>query len=176
MVTSTNRIRAWRKRTKKKLVEGFGGKCCVCKNSHEIELYDFHHLRKEEKTFGIGGSSCKAWARLVAEVAKCIMVCSNCHRLIHNGYVDIPKDAPKFIEVFEEKPKTFCPMCGEEKGNRLKYCSLKCYNKASRKVDWDNVDVIVVLEEHKFNYVQAGKSLGISDNAVKKRYKKVMGL
>ena len=42
------------------------------------------------------------------------------------------------------------------------------------RVDWGSVDILKVLEDTNFNFVQAGKLLGVSDNTVRKRYKKLI--
>ena len=47
---------------------------------------DFHHINPEEKSFLIseqirmGGKD-----RILREIMKCVVVCANCHRIIHSG-------------------------------------------------------------------------------------------
>ena len=45
---------------------------------------DFHHL--DEKAFHIG--ACRHQGKLVNEINKCTVLCSNCHRLATHGYID----------------------------------------------------------------------------------------
>lgn len=72
----------WRKRTKIKLVEYKGGKCERCGYNKCLGALDFHHLDPNEKDFGIGGVT-KSFDKMKKEVDKCILVCANCHREIH---------------------------------------------------------------------------------------------
>ena len=77
---------SWRKRTKKKLVEYKGGKCCKCNYDKCIEALDFHHVDSNKKDFNISGKSI-SFEKLKNEVDKCILVCANCHREIHSGII-----------------------------------------------------------------------------------------
>jgi hypothetical protein len=56
-------------------------KCCLCGENHPAVL-DFHHLDASTKEVNI--ADCY-WGlpRLLKEIQKCIIVCSNCHRKIH---------------------------------------------------------------------------------------------
>lgn len=67
-----------------------GGKCQICGYSRYIGALEFHHLNPNEKDFGI---SARGYTRnlnsVKAELDKCICVCSNCHREIHAGLVQI---------------------------------------------------------------------------------------
>lgn len=60
--------------------------CSICGYTDEcFAPFDFHHLDHSKKEFGIhkkiDGSPFKNWS---AELDKCILVCSNCHRKIHS--------------------------------------------------------------------------------------------
>jgi hypothetical protein len=57
--------------------------CVDCGNSNPVVL-DFDHLPEFEKNFDIGravGSSGRSWESIHAEIKKCDVVCSNCHRI-----------------------------------------------------------------------------------------------
>ena len=56
-------------------------KCSRCPENHPAAL-DFHHLDPSKKDFQIGSLTRKGYSmsRLMAEVAKCEVLCSNCHR------------------------------------------------------------------------------------------------
>lgn len=79
-----------RDKTKELLVEYKGGKCQICGYDRCINALEFHHLNPNEKDFGIAS---KGYTRSLEankkEVDKCILVCSNCHREIHDGLIDI---------------------------------------------------------------------------------------
>lgn len=67
-----------------------GGKCCICGYSKCNAALEFHHLNPNEKDFGIASKGyTRAWNKVKEELDKCILVCSNCHRELHNGVIDI---------------------------------------------------------------------------------------
>ena len=63
-------------------IEHFGGSCCICKGSFHRRVYDFHHLSGKDNnpSFAMANLSVE---KIANEISKCIMVCANCHRLIH---------------------------------------------------------------------------------------------
>ena len=70
-------------------VEYKGGKCEVCGYDRCLKALEFHHLDPNEKDFGIikVGYSL-GWEKVKQELDKCIMVCANCHREIHEGLLN----------------------------------------------------------------------------------------
>lgn len=75
-----------RRAMKQKCVEYLGGKCQDCGlRSEHFAIYDFHHTNPEEKDFGVNKLFGFRWARIVAELDKCILLCANCHRMRHSG-------------------------------------------------------------------------------------------
>lgn len=73
-----NSIRAWFRNYKKTL------KCSKCPEKHPACL-DFHHLNPADKTDTVirlvhNGASKD---RILAEMAKCVVLCANCHRKEH---------------------------------------------------------------------------------------------
>jgi hypothetical protein len=72
-----------RDKRKDQLVEKFGNKCHDCGGTFHKCAYDFHHINPEEKSFEIAPSLDRNWNTLLEEVEKCIMLCSNCHRVRH---------------------------------------------------------------------------------------------
>jgi hypothetical protein len=55
--------------------------CADCKGIFPPYVMDFDHLGIEEKLFNIGGSTAKSLKAVKAEIAKCEVVCANCHRI-----------------------------------------------------------------------------------------------
>jgi hypothetical protein len=75
-----------RKKVKLLLVQYKGGKCEQCGYNKCVAALEFHHLDPTQKDFGIGANGhTLALAKLKQEVDKCILVCSNCHREIHDA-------------------------------------------------------------------------------------------
>lgn len=81
-----------RRKLKEMAVEYRGGKCVVCGYNRCIAALEFHHLNPEEKDFSIASTgTTKSWNRIKEELDKCICVCANCHREIHNEIISIEK-------------------------------------------------------------------------------------
>lgn len=55
--------------------------CMDCKGSFEAVCMDFDHRPDEVKLFNISSNITARMDRLLVEVAKCDIVCSNCHRI-----------------------------------------------------------------------------------------------
>ena len=83
-----------REKFKQKAVDYKGGKCSSCGYNKCNEALDFHHLDPTKKDFGLGnkidimmrrneGSKEELWETIQAELDKCILLCSNCHRELH---------------------------------------------------------------------------------------------
>jgi hypothetical protein len=89
------------------MVAAFGGRCCCCKYSKALSALEFHHVDPKTKDFGLGAirGSFKAWDKIVAELRKCVMVCSNCHAEIHEGVRELPKKPRRFSEKFSKHKK-----------------------------------------------------------------------
>ena len=182
-----NRTQKWRINTKRKMVKSMGDSCQICKNKYEDFQYDFHHINPEEKEFNFGFAlrNPKSWEKISNELKKSILLCGNCHREVHEEISKIPKEyskfkEPEFIEVnkkiikkriFKEKTEDKCPVCQKLKDSSLKSCSTKYANIASRKVDWDNINLPQLIKDFP-NAEQIGKHLGVSGAAVRKQIKK----
>jgi predicted HNH restriction endonuclease len=72
-----------RDRDKQKLVDHFGDKCDDCGGTFPVCCYDFHHLNVSTKNFEIAPRLGAKWDTIFEEAKKCVMICSNCHRIRH---------------------------------------------------------------------------------------------
>jgi hypothetical protein len=68
---------------KQRLVETRGGRCEDCGYDVSVAALEFHHRDSKTKEFGVGNFN-GSWERLVAEAAKCDLLCANCHRRRHH--------------------------------------------------------------------------------------------
>jgi hypothetical protein len=79
-------VSAWRRRSKRRLIEARGGACELCGYDEHPAALQFHHRDASLKEFNVsnkGGTI--AFARLQAEAEKCMLVCANCHALVEWG-------------------------------------------------------------------------------------------
>lgn len=65
-------------------------RCTICNESDESCL-DFHHIDPSKKEGEISllrkGGSIK---KVISEIEKCVILCSNCHRKLHAGKIKLP--------------------------------------------------------------------------------------
>ena len=83
-VKNRDRIKNARDARKLAAIAKMGGCCADCKQTFPPAVYDFHHLDPDEKEYNPSKLfSQKDQDRIDAELAKCVLLCSNCHRLRH---------------------------------------------------------------------------------------------
>jgi hypothetical protein len=70
-----------------------GGKCQICGYNKCLDVLEFHHLNTSEKDFGISQKGyTRSWIKVKIELDKCVMLCANCHREIHAGVLQLPRE------------------------------------------------------------------------------------
>lgn len=170
---------AFRVRIKRALVVAFGNKCYCCGQSYPECVYDFHHINPEEKEFGIAcGGSTKAKEKIAHEAKKCIMVCSNCHRLIeHTNLIQQP-----MINNFNESLfyETISKEIEEQKKIQKKRRSkIKKNNITNKKEGVVRHNVVYPTREQlkdmirHMSFIEIGEIYGFTDNAIRKWCRKM---
>jgi hypothetical protein len=172
MISRADSVMNWRNRTKLKLIEYKGGKCCKCGYSKPIyNAYDFHHRDPNIKDFSISG---KSWSyeKLKLEVDKCDLVCKNCHAEIHFCLTE-EKRALRLKLKRKLLENKICLGCGKSfKPTKIsqKNCNEKCVIKKHKYVH-PSKEVLEKLLWEKTT-VQIAKEFGVSDKAIEKLAKK----
>lgn len=73
-----------RKERKALAVKLLGGGCSHCGYSTCMRNLVFHHLK--DKEFDLTNTSFQySWTRIIPEIAKCSLICHNCHGEVHEG-------------------------------------------------------------------------------------------
>ena len=78
-----------RREIKRRAVALKGEKCVVCGYDRCIQALTFHHLDSEAKELAIARYSV-SWARIEAELKKCVLLCNRCHTEVHAGLIIMP--------------------------------------------------------------------------------------
>lgn len=65
--------------------------CEICKYDKNYAAIDFHHKNPADKDMNIRDLKSHSVDRLVLELDKCMVLCSNCHRELHNPALDKEK-------------------------------------------------------------------------------------
>ena len=170
---------AFRKNRKQNLVKISGGKCNLCGYDKTFSALEFHHINPDEKKYGISASgTCHSIESDLEEVQKCILVCANCHREIHDGLYDSvnlfeyqkydKSLAEKILEETKNKlqrPQQYCKICGApitkySKTGKCGVCSRINFDKPDRELLKEMIRTIP--------FTTIGKKYNVTDNAVRK--------
>ena len=88
-------------------VDGFKKQCELCGYNEFKGALDFHHKNPEDKSFAIAKFDKYSYERIEAEIEKCMVVCSNCHRELH--YLDRRRkqdlEEIEFLRTLTDKQK-----------------------------------------------------------------------
>ena len=75
-----------RRRKREQFVEWKKQQVCSRCGENDFCTLDLHHVDPTQKDYTLSKlAESGSWTKLVAEMQKCIVVCSNCHRKIHNA-------------------------------------------------------------------------------------------
>ena len=158
----------------------FHSKCCLCGFDEVQEALEFHHVNPKEKSFAIMGGSnqTKALNLQLEEMQKCILVCANCHRGIHNGVYDVPKNWTEFydkevankllneLQLTKTKNYNYCQNCGKIITKKAKYCvDCNCINQ--RKVERPSKEELKTMIRH-MPFTQIAQQYNVTDNTIRK--------
>lgn len=88
----------WRRNTKIKVINSFGGSCGVCGYAVCKDALELHHLDPSKKEFTLAEAIANGAGRkkLFPELEKCVLMCSNHHKEVHAGLRTVPEDMPRF--------------------------------------------------------------------------------
>lgn len=88
-----------RKKLRQMAIDLLGGKCSVCGYCRDIKALDFHHLDESTKEFGLSDRGMtRSWAKVKAEVEKCVLLCANCHRELHSGLIVLAENQLSLVK------------------------------------------------------------------------------
>jgi transposase len=83
-----------RRKVKAILVEEAGGCCCICGYRRNMRALHFHHVEPSLKRHEINAKGVAiALDRSRGEAQKCVLLCSNCHAEVEDGFAAISVDA-----------------------------------------------------------------------------------
>lgn len=137
-----------------------GGKCQMCGYDKCPDALEFHHQDPAQKEFSLSDDGhSRSWDRIRLELDKCILLCCRCHREVHYNMNQKTADVPELIKQLKTVPSVK-PADSVTRKHR------HCVNKPVTKENLTNALLI-----HK-SFVGAGRSFGVSDNAIRKWCKK----
>lgn len=175
-------VNDYRRRRKENLIKVCGSKCNICGYNKTNSALEFHHIDASQKKYGIASKgTCHDLESDLLEVSKCILVCANCHREIHDGQYTQQelKEKQSFniqiankLRKNKEKKIYYCVDCGKEiEPNVNGYC-MNCFLK-HRWQDKGYPEREELKEMIRtMPFTQIATKYGVSDNAIRKWCKK----
>lgn len=168
-----------RQKRRVELIKIMGGKCAICgyhKNNAALEL---HHINPLEKSYTLSMGNCRSIEEDIREAKKCVLLCANCHREIHNGeqielkssfQSDVAEEILKEYQQYKTaQPEKRCPKCGKVILKTSKYC-IKCFNQVKKEENLKTRPSRDKLKQliRTTPFTQIGDKFGITDNAIRK--------
>ena len=160
MTTNPNSYKNQKLRGLKRKYEAIiqkGGKCEICGYDKNISALEFHHIDPSNKNFQLDSRhfSNNTIDNLQNEINKCILLCANCHREIHNPSLKLEEidniiDDIKKTSFTNKKEKKKCLICGKiiKNANGKIYCSNECREIAKhRKLEVKNYPTLSEINE-----------------------------
>jgi 5-methylcytosine-specific restriction endonuclease McrA len=74
---------------KKEIIKEMGGKCQYCGYDKFAGALEFHHIDATTKDFTISNLLRCNSEKIREEVKKCALLCSNCHKELHAGIINL---------------------------------------------------------------------------------------
>ena len=182
MLTNSQKVSEFRKRRKLNLIHVCGDKCNLCGYDKNISALEFHHINPATKEYEISSGVCHDLEKDLAEIKKCILVCANCHREIHDGLYRIDEliehkifDENVANELRQDKiQKTtakeyFCDKCGKKisrySDSGLCFdCMRKQYRVVEQRPSRDELKQMI----RALSFTKIAEQYNVSDNAVRK--------
>lgn len=171
-------VKVRRYRIKLVCVALLGGRCMKCGYSKCTRSLHFHHAQGD-KEFNITSSHNKSWKKILLELEKCKLLCSNCHFEDHhieeerfikyvNNYRGGQLNSDNYgsssrarklncvqcmADISTKKPKSMCVNCSSIKKRKVK-------DRPSKETLMELISDI--------GYSGVGRMYGVSDNSVRK--------
>ena len=160
---------------KRRLIYIMGSKCQICGYNKCQSALEFHHINPDQKDFHLGSNTNISFNKAKEEVKKCILVCSNCHREIHEGLINNlnssydekrAKEIQQELDNFKNKTIHYCKNCGKIISSKAIFC-LECSANNARVVERPSKQI---LKEKIRNtpFTQIGAEYQVSDNTIRK--------
>lgn len=155
-----------------------GEQCQICGYNKCFRALELHHINSSEKERTISGNMLNvAWDILSLELRKCILLCANCHREVHNDLQNFSTLVSSFneeknllisnlIKDIRAKKFVYCKNCGILISANSKHCT-ECYAILRRKVIRPLREELKQLIKER-TFVDIAKQYGVTDNAIRK--------
>lgn len=166
-----------KKRLQRKLflLEKHNFMCSKCGYNKNLSALEFHHIDPETKSFTIDGRNLtsRSIESIFLEAEKCIVLCANCHRELHNSDHNLEKldfsteEYSRSFIKYNKRDPNFCQKCGKELSHSASKLCEKCSRINSRKVERPSKEGLLELIKTK-SFTEIGKMFNVTDSAIRK--------
>ena len=177
---SSQTISDFRRRRKINLIKVCGDQCNICGYNKTVSALEFHHIIPQNKKYGVSSGTCHQLEDDLIEIQKCILVCANCHREIHEGLYsedfllekkifkkEIAEQLIKERDDLKKVTHYYCKTCGKEITRGANYCS-NCVKETQRIVknrpSRDELKHLI----RTIPFTKIGEMYNVTDNAIRK--------
>jgi hypothetical protein len=169
----------WEKTLIRKIqvVELLGGKCHICGYDKYYGALHLHHIDPEQKEMSWKAMRVCSWEKMIKEVNKCVLICSNCHAEIHAkqiGKLEFEHESQEEIKQksLEYRQDKICSFCRKQFTSPIwnkdqKFCSVKCSAESQRKVVRPDRNILE-QDIKQLSWRAIGRKYGVTDNAARK--------
>lgn len=171
----------FRRNRKANLIKVCGNRCNLCGYDKAISGLEFHHIDPETKSYGLASmGTCHQLEIDLNEIKKCILVCANCHREIHEGLYtkeelllkriylnDIAEQLIEERNNLQKKTIYYCKDCGKEISRgaiRCEACNRKIKRVVQDRPSREELKQLIRTTP----FVKIGEKFGVSDNSIRK--------
>lgn len=162
--------------TKERVVYVMGESCQLCGYNKCNKALELHHINPKEKESSISGNLLNnSWDKLCGELQKCILLCSNCHKEVHDNLdnfsfissfnLEKASEIKELIYDLNHHKYYYCKSCGKKIYNSG--LCLECSNLNKRISERPNREVLK-NEIRKIPFLTLGKKYNVSDSAIRK--------
>lgn len=169
-------LKKFQAQRKNDIVYTMGEECKICGYNKCNAALELHHIDPNEKEFSFSDNVNLAWEKVKQELQKCILVCANCHREIHQGLIEQQLQSSYIQERADEISQrisdithhkiSYCKYCGKIVYKNSN-CCVECAAKERRVVERPTREELKKLIRE-CSFVEIGKRFKVTDNAIRK--------
>lgn len=179
-------VKNWRSNTKARIVEAMGGCCQICNYNKCNNALELHHIdpTQKELSFSKIRANPISWEKIVVELKKSVLLCSNCHKEVHAGVTNLPETYATFNTDFTDYNKSItvhrecqAPSCNNKLSyGQEKFCSVECLranppkiknSKIKNSFDWTDLYELKYIQ--KLSNCKIAKIKGCTETSVRKQ-------
>lgn len=173
--TSFSQLKGFLKR-KLEAVNLLGGSCSKCGYNKNLSALQFHHINSYEKSFPLDARAFGNRSKevLLLEIAKCRVLCANCHAEEHypentiENIQNFVKNIPKIKTLEYTNKELVCSICGGSRVGRKSDICRQCSNIRTRKFERPSAEELIFDKIELKTFYKISKKYGCTHKTIEK--------